>query len=99
VQIVIYRLVQEALTNVGKHAGASEIKVWGRIDNQQFRLCIVDDGQGFDFSEVEENVNKGLGLTTMQERLYIINGSFEIESQKGQGAKLHFSIPVLPKAA
>jgi PAS domain S-box-containing protein len=97
-QITIYRLLQEALSNIGKHAGATEINVWGRLDNQLFRLCIEDDGQGFDVSEVERNLKKSIGLAAMKERLNLVNGSLEINSQKGQGTRLTFIIPCAPAA-
>ena len=95
VQTMIYRLVQEALTNIGKHAAPSRVSISAREETGSLRLVIEDDGQGFDLSEINKDSSRGMGLAAMQERLYIVGGSLEIRSQKGQGTRLTFSIPTL----
>jgi PAS domain S-box-containing protein len=95
VQTIIYRLVQEALTNIGKHAEPTQVRILARGEGGQMRLVIEDDGQGFDMSEVDQEPNRGVGLAAMGERLYIVGGSLEIWSQAGQGTRLTFSIPTL----
>ena len=97
VKTIIYRLVQEALTNIGKHAEPTQVRISAREENQQVRLVIEDDGQGFEMSEVDQDPNRGLGLAAMKERMYIVGGSLEIWSRKGAGTRLTFIIPSLPK--
>jgi PAS domain S-box-containing protein len=96
-QTIIYRLVQEALTNIGKHAKPSQVNISAREEDQKVHLVIEDDGCGFELSEVERDPNRGMGLAAMAERLAFAGGSLEIRSQKGQGTKLTFIIPTLPK--
>jgi two-component system NarL family sensor kinase len=95
VQTIIYRLVQEALTNIGKHAAPTQVRIVAQAEDGQVRLDIEDDGQGFDLSEVDRDPNRGVGLAAMGERLYIVGGSLEIWSQVGEGTRLTFTIPTL----
>jgi PAS domain S-box-containing protein len=93
-QTIMYRLVQEALTNIGKHAEPTRVNIWAAEENQHVRLNIEDDGRGFDVSEVERDPHRGVGLAAMRERLYIVGGSMEIWSEPGVGTKLTFTVPV-----
>ena len=91
---VLYRIVQESLTNVARHAKAS----WVRIDLQQepqsIRCTIRDNGIGFDVPMVLNGTRKpGLGLIGMRERLNSVGGSLEISSNPGRGTKLTILIP------
>ena len=99
VQTIIYRLVQEALTNIGKHAEPTQVNVSAQKENGRLCLVIEDDGRGFDLSQVDRDPHRGLGLAAMRERLYIVGGSLEIWSKKGQGTRLTFMIPILPEGA
>ena len=92
-QTIIYRVVQEALTNIGKHAEPTRVGIRAVDENQHVRLTIEDDGRGFDVNEVDQDPDRGVGLAAMGERLYIVGGSVEIWSQKGVGTKLTFKIP------
>ncbi|MFP3868606.1 MAG: PAS domain S-box protein [Desulfobacteraceae bacterium] len=96
VQTIIYRLVQEALTNIGKHAHPERIMVSAAPKGAQVNFFIEDNGFGFDLSEVLDSAS-GLGLAAMEERLNMVGGSFRIWSEKGSGTRLFFSIPVLPE--
>ena len=98
-QTIIYRLVQEALTNIGKHAEPTRVSITAREENRHLKLVIADDGRGFDLKEVEQDPGKGIGLAAMRERLYIVGGALEIWSRKGQGTRLTFIIPALPEDA
>ena len=95
VQTMVYRLVQEALTNIGKYAAPSRVSISARKETGHLRLVIEDDGRGFDLSEVDRDSTRGMGLAAMRERLYIVGGTIEIRSQKGQGTRLTFTIPTL----
>lgn len=94
-KICFYRVLQEALTNVAKHAQANQ--VWVRLDSDrdQASLTIRDDGQGFDPRAGWSNPGqpKGIGLTGIQERLELLGGRLEIFSQAGQGTCLSAHIP------
>jgi signal transduction histidine kinase len=88
-EIALYRIVQEALTNAARHAKASQ--VWIRIERRNRALCctIEDDGVGFDAREVQsDGKRRGLGLIGMQERLNAIGGTLSIKSAPGRGTKL-----------
>ena len=61
VQTIVYRLVQEALTNIGKHAEPTQVRISAREENRQLLLVIEDDGQGFDMTEVRTRPQPGPG--------------------------------------
>jgi signal transduction histidine kinase len=85
----VYRLVQEALTNCAKHAGAKTIRVSIDGGPEQLSVAVQDDGAGFD-----ENGERGLGLIGIQERVRELSGSFSISSAPGKGTVLSARIPV-----
>ena len=85
----IYRLVQEALHNITRHAKAKSVDVRLSRDASRLRLEIRDDGQGF----IPQR-EKGLGLLGMEERVKHLGGSFHIESQPGQGASIRVDLPL-----
>jgi len=93
VQTAIYRVVQEALTNIGKHAQPQKISLNIKKEDKQVSFAIVDNGQGFNMSQVF-NAKKTLGLLAMEERVKILGGSFELWSQQNQGTKVSFTIPL-----
>jgi PAS domain S-box-containing protein len=93
--ITFYRCLQEALTNIARHAHASHVWVELRQDNGEISLCIEDDGQGM-YHTGEDNdqmVAYGLGLVGLQERLELLEGRLEVESKKGQGTRLVARLP------
>jgi len=90
VAVCLYRIVQEALRNVGKHAKASTVLVSLHCD-KELRLSIADDGQGFDALDVKKN--SGLGLASMEERARIVGGTFSIDSQPGNGTRIEIIVP------
>jgi PAS domain S-box-containing protein len=95
-QIVIYRIIQEIFTNVAKHAQASHVQVQIRFSDNSVLMAIQDNGQGFNPAEVtlQEPADRGLGLSSLQERARMINADFDLWSQKGQGTRLSFTIPI-----
>jgi signal transduction histidine kinase len=95
VEIALYRLVQEALTNATKHGKASRVSI--QVSRTGPALCcsIQDDGTGFDVRAVEsERGRRGLGLIGMRERLSAIGGTFSIDSAPGHGTKLSIRVPM-----
>lgn len=94
-ETTIYRIVQEALNNIVKHARAKQ--VWIRASREKQTLCcsILDDGVGFDSRAVQRpTVRKGLGLVAMQERASAIGGLLRVESHPGRGTELSLRIPL-----
>jgi PAS domain S-box-containing protein len=97
-KIIIYRIVQEGLSNAEKHSEASSVQLqMGFSDgNRSISLLIEDDGRGFDVEEVlsEKDPLSGYGLTAMRERCEIFGGSFHIESHLGQGTRINAILPI-----
>ncbi|MFK8081420.1 MAG: cache domain-containing protein [Granulosicoccus sp.] len=87
----LYRIVQEALTNIEKHANATSATVMFETRNEWYRLTISDNGDGFS-TEVTEPADTGLGLRSMSERIGYYNGVFTIESTS-EGTTLVAGIP------
>ena len=92
-QTAIYRIVQEALTNIGKHAKPKNVFLRIKREKQEVSFTIEDDGIGFDRHKVV-NEKRTLGLLTMEERVKILGGTFELWSQEKRGAKISFIIPI-----
>ena len=95
-QVVIYRILQEALTNIGKHARASHVSVAIDRQDKDLSLLVQDDGKGFDVTEAlrSKAPSKGLGLVTMQERAKMLGGTLEVWSQKGKGTRISLHFPL-----
>jgi signal transduction histidine kinase len=85
----LYRITQEALRNVVKHAGRTQVKVVLTGSTSCIRLEIVDFGPGFDMRAPRA----GLGLTSMEERARMMNGSFRIDSEPGEGTRVTVDVP------
>jgi len=96
-QIMLYRILQEALTNVGKHAQASQISLGTRMEDGTVTFYVEDDGKGFDVKRTMNSPQKGLGLATMHERVRILGRSLELLSEVGKGTRISFSIPAETK--
>ena len=92
VQVAIYRIFQEALTNISKHAAASEVKVQITRTNDHIRFLVEDNGRGFDLAAAKAG-GRGVGLASIEERLHLLKGVLEIQSQKGRGTQLSFILP------
>jgi signal transduction histidine kinase len=90
-EVALYRIAQEALNNVVKHAHASRVEVLIEARADDLVLIIEDDGVGF---KPEEVAGRGLGLLGISERASIVQGSVEIESSPGQGATLFVRVPL-----
>jgi two-component system NarL family sensor kinase len=86
--MALFRISQEALTNVLKHAKAAMVRLTFAVDAEGLSLTITDDGCGFDSDSVSDPVGKGLGLLIMQERLRAVEGSLRIESRPGAGTSV-----------
>jgi signal transduction histidine kinase len=96
-ETIIFRITQEALTNIIKHAHASHVEVTLKMHPTQIQLAIKDDGIGFDSTQVLglEGQRSGWGLLGIQERTLLLGGQYEIETSPGQGTKIHVTIPLI----
>lgn len=91
----LFRLVQEALTNVRKHARAQEATVTLTSNGPDLlRVVIADDGQGFSPGSQRNGTARPLGLTTMRERVETLGGIFQVNSQPGSGTQVTATIPI-----
>jgi signal transduction histidine kinase len=91
VETTIYRIVQEALTNVVKHAQARNVSILLVRRNSTATAVIEDDGRGFDPDELNAD---GLGLTGMRERVGLIDGRLSVESSAETGTTLAVEVPL-----
>ncbi|MCB1045420.1 MAG: hypothetical protein KDC35_20930 [Acidobacteria bacterium] len=89
-EIHVYRLVQEAITNICRHAKAKQAGVYSRHGGNRFELEIWDDGCGFN----RAHASNGLGLTGMAERMRLSGGTFSIHSAPNQGTRIKISMPL-----
>jgi two-component system sensor histidine kinase UhpB len=93
-ELALYRVGQEALSNVVKHADARTVSVRLSQTNGDVTLEIVDDGRGFDPEHPHAGKAPGLGLVGMQERMAMVGGRLVIETTPGQGAKILARAPI-----
>jgi two-component system sensor histidine kinase UhpB len=89
--ITLYRLAQEGVTNVLKHAKAGSVWINLEYADGEVNLSLEDDGQGFDLSQ---RSNYGIGLEGLRERFLDLGGNFDIESAPGRGTRLYGSLPI-----
>lgn len=95
-EIAAFRIVQEALSNVRKHASATRVSVRVRFLARSVRIVVRDNGRGFDFSSVEKQQKETghLGLAGMVERAELVAGSVDVQAAPGKGTTVRLSIPV-----
>ncbi len=94
-EIAMFRVVQEALSNVHKHARAKQVLIKIEQLAGQITILIKDNGSGFNIKTVEENKDRECyGLINMRERVQILKGEFKITSVPGKGTLINLSIPV-----
>jgi signal transduction histidine kinase len=96
VLMTLYRVAQEAFTNIQKHAQASCVQVGLHFAGEEASLRICDDGCGFDAAawlQHPERLEEGYGLRGMRERLELVGGSFHLQSQPGRGTQLSVTVP------
>jgi signal transduction histidine kinase len=90
--IVLFRILQEALTNVSRHAHASEVKVHMEMNTDYAALTITDNGKGISQSEIQSK--NSLGLIGMRERVSFLNGNLEISGIKNKGTTVKVTLPL-----
>ncbi|KQR27855.1 GAF domain-containing protein [Deinococcus sp. Leaf326] len=94
VELTVFRLSQEALNNVDKHARAGTAAIRVAFGPGEVRVAITDDGQGFSAEQAEAQARAGhLGLTGLRERVALAGGELDVQSAPGQGTSLIFTLP------
>jgi len=88
----LFRIFQESLTNIARHAEAGKIKVSLQYQGESFILQIEDDGKGFDKNKI--SYKRTLGLLGMKERTMMMGGTFDINSMPGGGTNIIVTIPL-----
>ncbi|OIQ66005.1 oxygen sensor histidine kinase NreB [mine drainage metagenome] len=90
-----FRIVQEALTNIARHAHAQRVEISLRRQDDHMVLCVADDGAGFDVSAMRERASTGgsLGILGMRERAILVGGELDIASSPGQGSTVELTCP------
>ncbi len=90
INITVYRIIQEALTNIARYAEVKEAKVSIRLEHQTLSLSVKDNGKGF----IVESQSQGVGLRGMHERVNALKGKFQIHSAPGEGTLIDVELPV-----
>ncbi|TWC23457.1 sensor histidine kinase [Pseudomonas sp. SJZ074] len=89
----IFRVIQESLTNVGRHSHASRVNIHLEHDAEHLQIVVCDDGRGFDPQQLPKGT---LGLLGMRERGHMVGGTVIIDSAPGQGTRVRVYIPFQP---
>lgn len=97
VEVGLFRIIQEALNNIWKHAKASQVTVKLEMAEEAVTVIVQDNGQGFNIDEAIK-ANQGrdsLGLTSMQERVELLGGTFDLWTAEGKGTKITVKVPIV----
>jgi signal transduction histidine kinase len=94
VETAVYRVVQEGLANVARHARATQARISLSVERMELRCLLQDDGMGMKESVRRSAPRRGLGLVGMQERLVALGGTLHIASAPGRGTRLQATIPL-----
>jgi PAS domain S-box-containing protein len=98
-QTVVYRIIQEALTNIARHAMAKKVSVEIARVNHSLSITVEDDGKGFDIIQTlkKSPEEKGLGLATMKAHAQMLGGTLGIWAEQGRGTRISLTIPLIAK--
>ncbi len=91
VALSLFRVAQEALRNVARHSGAKRALLSLTVDGDELMLSVTDAGKGFDPEKLERE--KGLGLTSMEERVRLLNGTWTLNAKPGAGVEIRARVP------
>ncbi len=94
IEITLYRIYQEVITNVIKHSGATNVQVEFSFNESEVKLSIIDNGSGLsDITQQQCQTGKHLGLASIRERTLLLNGTSKIDSKPGKGTQVQVVIP------
>jgi signal transduction histidine kinase len=96
VELSLFRIVQEALNNVKKHAEATEVRLTADFNEREIKIIISDNGKGFELPKNMDSLPRSgmLGLMGIRERVWLLGGSLEIDTKPGKGTSLTVTVPV-----
>jgi signal transduction histidine kinase len=89
-KLTVFRIIQESLNNIIKHAAAKFVTIQISHQNGMAELIVADDGKGF----FQDSIKKGAGLKNITNRVYLINGTFSIDTTPGKGCRIKISFPI-----
>jgi PAS domain S-box-containing protein len=92
ISTALFRIFQETLTNIARHAGASSVDVLLKMDPGKVAMTVIDDGMGITSEQASDA--RSLGIVGMRERMYSLGGTFEISGRAGLGTTVHVTVPV-----
>lgn len=95
-ETALFRVVQEAITNIARHAAARNVELNIRVERDELCVDILDDGIGFEINTVtiSPDSGRGLGLLGMEERLELLNGELTVDASPGAGTKVFIRVPI-----
>jgi signal transduction histidine kinase/CheY-like chemotaxis protein len=96
-ELIIYRILQESLTNIGKYAQATQVAISLKRKDDEVCLSVEDNGVGFEVERImaHRDRKRGLGLASMEERARMLGGTFHIWSSPDMGTKIHVTVPLI----
>ncbi len=94
IEVALYRIFQETLTNVARHAEAHRVQAWIRQEGAELVLVVEDDGRGFDSARLARGGDSRAGLTGMRERVLGLGGRLDVKTAPGRGVRLEARIPL-----
>jgi signal transduction histidine kinase len=96
----IYRMLQESLTNIGKHAQATQVSVFLKRNDHEVWFSVEDNGIGFEVDKIQarQGRKRGLGIGSLDERARMMGGTFHIWSKPNSGTKIHLTLPLKSEA-
>jgi signal transduction histidine kinase len=93
-EVALFRIAQEAINNIAKHAGARKATIRLDFSASAVRIAVSDDGRGFDVDRALASAGSSIGLVGLQERTRLLNGRMEIRSELGRGTRLAVEVPI-----
>jgi two-component system sensor histidine kinase DegS len=101
IEVTIFRSVQELLNNARVHGNATRIDVFVDLDSDRVLATVEDDGSGFDAGSAfgEEPSRATIGLPTLRERIEMLGGELNVDSNIGRGTRIEFAIPIETQVA
>jgi len=93
-EVALFRIAQEAINNIAKHAEAQRATIRLFFRDSAVRIAVADDGRGFDVDRVLASAGESVGLMGMQERTRLLSGRFDIRSEEGKGTQVTVEVPV-----
>lgn len=91
--VTVYRIIQEAITNSLKHSDADKLQLYIKEKEDRYLVRIIDNGKGFSMEMIAENSDKHFGISIMRERVFLLNGTIEIDTEIGEGTKIEIEFP------